>query len=30
MQGTKTNEICTKVRNMKDIMEYDTEMAIWE
>jgi len=30
MQGTKTDEICTKVRNVKDIMEYDAETAIWE
>ena len=30
MQGTKTDEICAKVRNVKDIMEYDAETAIWE
>ena len=30
MQGTKTDKICTKVRNVKDIIEYDAEMAIWE
>ena len=30
MQDTKTDKICAKVRNLKDIMEYDAEMAIWE
>jgi len=30
MQSTKTDNICAKVRNMKDIMKYDAETAIWE
>ena len=30
MQSTKTNEICAKVRNVKDVVEYYARMAIWE